>query len=994
MKNNMNHNTGNITNAEFLKMLFGGCTDGFVTVTTLPGPRTEHIPVRELEKAAERITALGSKVNTYYGTALRGEGLGSSVRGGAGQIRTVVCMYADIDVRGTAHKEENLPESTEEAVGFVNGLAMRPSVTVQSGNGIHALWLLDTPFVIHNEEERTLIREISDGFGVYVIGEGRKRGWKLDNVQDIARMLRAPGSLNFKSDPPKKCEVISAEEIRYPLEAFQEYRRTSREPQETPFQADRGLVGPAERMCGHCAFIDYCIENAPSLPEPVWHGMISNAALAENGQEKVHEWSSSYPGYSYDETEKRYRRAAEINRPCSCRYIRDHFGFECPANGCGVKAPVVFVYYTIEERVEKLLSDTELTLDEVFETKNLLLADYAYRYLPAQFIRLKDKYAKMKVGSRELIRRMKAAAALAASEAQSAEDDFADLGTPLELEGADTAGLFVPGGWDVGTDGVRHECVMNGIPYVKTAFSAPVFIARRLVNIDDGEVKLELEFYCDGHWKKIIVPRGDAMDKGKIVKYANAGLPVTSETAKEAVNYMEAFESRNREAVPLHRSIERMGWIGNKEFFPYRMAGPAVYDGAGEESRRIIEAVAPCGSKELWLDMAAKLRTMHPARVMLAASFASVLLYPLQQRPFIFHLWANSRSGKTAVLKAAVSVYGSPEVLLRSYNSTAVGIERTAGTVKNIPLALDELQSLSMKYDSLSRLTYMLGNGIGKMRGDRTGGTQKMQTWCNIILSTGEQPVTAESSMDGENTRVMELYAAPVEDTDFARKVHQTSAENYGFAGQMFLDYLFREYALEKGPEKLRKAYQDFREEFVSLYEMIYDKCTSIYLEYTAVTAFADYLSSMAVFGLPADKAFGGAWELGSVLLEALRKDTRDNAVDRAWSCVQEWITSNKSHFETKRVLGQTGFMAGMEPLYGRYMPSEEELYILPSVLRKLLKDNGFSYEKSIRGFKDGGYIREKQEQHRVGSKSVKVIVAEMRLDYGGEEDDGEVLLE
>lgn len=139
----------------------------------------------------------------------------------------------------------------------------------------------------------------------------------------------------------------------------------------------------------------------------------------------------------------------------------------------------------------------------------------------------------------------------------------------------------------------------------------------------------------------------------------------------------------------------------------------AVYDGANDESHRIISAVVPHGDKEKWLEMAAKLRTMHAARVMLAASFASVLLYPLQQRPFILHLWANSRSGKTAVLKAAISIYGDPNVLLRSYNSTAVGIERTAAIMQNIPLALDELQSLSMKYENLARMTYMLGNQLG-----------------------------------------------------------------------------------------------------------------------------------------------------------------------------------------------------------------------------------------------------------------------------------------
>ena len=92
-----------------------------------------------------------------------------------------------------------------------------------------------------------------------------------------------------------------------------------------------------------------------------------------------------------------------------------------------------------------------------------------------------------------------------------------------------------------------------------SAFSAPVYISRRMTNVDDGDVKLEVAFYCDFRWRKIIVPRGDAMDKSKLVKYANQGLPVTSETSKEAVKYMEAFETSNKTAIPRHRSIERMG---------------------------------------------------------------------------------------------------------------------------------------------------------------------------------------------------------------------------------------------------------------------------------------------------------------------------------------------------------------------------------------------------------------------------------------------------
>lgn len=59
----------------------------------------------------------------------------------------------------------------------------------------------------------------------------------------------------------------------------------------------------------------------------MWYTMISIVAITEDGQKKVHERSETYPGYSYDQTEEYTERAAK-SRPCSCRYIRDFFGFD------------------------------------------------------------------------------------------------------------------------------------------------------------------------------------------------------------------------------------------------------------------------------------------------------------------------------------------------------------------------------------------------------------------------------------------------------------------------------------------------------------------------------------------------------------------------------------------------------------------------------------------------------------------------------------------
>ena len=112
-------------------------------------------------------------------------------------------------------------------------------------------------------------------------------------------------------------------------------------------------------------------------------------------------------------------------------------------------------------------------------------------------------------------------------------------------------------------------------------------------------------------------------------------------------------------------------------------------------------------------------------------------------------------------------------------------------------------------------------------------------------------------------------------------------------------------------------------------------------------------------------------------LLEALKKEQKADAVERAWDTVKEWIASNQEHFEVKHLNE-----VAREPRLGRYEPGEKKTYILPNCLRKMLIDNGFSYEKSIRGFKDRGYVENRQENQRVGKSSVKVIIANIEQAY------------
>ena len=90
--------------------------------------------------------------------------------------------------------------------------------------------------------------------------------------------------------------------------------------------------------------------------------------------------------------------------------------------------------------------------------------------------------------------------------------------------------------------------------------------------------------------------------------------------------------------------------------------------------------------------------------------------------------------------------------------------------MKHLPYGLDEMQNISKKL-SLNDVVYTLGNGFGRVRGKANGGTRTTERWNNVILSTGEQPITADESMDGMYTRVLEVYAKPIPDEELGHEV-------------------------------------------------------------------------------------------------------------------------------------------------------------------------------------------------------------------------------
>ena len=71
---------------------------------------------------------------------------------------------------------------------------------------------------LRNDKERTktgdLLKQFHTTFQTFAAGFG----WKIDNVSDLARVLRVPGTVNMKAEPVEVSVISSADISRYTLE--------------------------------------------------------------------------------------------------------------------------------------------------------------------------------------------------------------------------------------------------------------------------------------------------------------------------------------------------------------------------------------------------------------------------------------------------------------------------------------------------------------------------------------------------------------------------------------------------------------------------------------------------------------------------------------------------------------------------------------------------------------------------------------------------------
>lgn len=531
-----------------------------------------------------------------------------------------------------------------------------------------------------------------------------------------------------------------------------------------------------------------------------------------------------------------------------------------------------------------------------------------------------------------------------------------DLSTPVpvtaSIEDA-PVNLRQPDGWEYSEDGIKK---FNKKSYAnELVCRTPIILKQRLKSLDTGDEKIEVAFKRDGKWHQAIFQRSTLFTSRGIVSLSDLGCTVTSENAKQVVQFLSALESENLDLVPRADSTSTFGWQPGKRFIPGRERG-IVLD-VDPSQQGAASAYRKEGSLDGWVETMRPHRERDKFRFILAASFAAPLLKIIKQRTFFVYNWGNSKAGKTAALKAALSAWGDPEKLMVNFNATQVGLERTAALYRDLPLGIDERQLAGSKQENLENIVYMIANGKGKVRGAKSGGVQKTYSWRTVAIATGEEPLARETSKGGVSTRALEIYGGPFEDEHSASQMHQQSADNCGHAGPEFVNRI-----AELSEESVCEWYSRMQ----TYVDSISDGKSGSHVSGVAAVAFADALIEEWFFKgkeMPDSdsleigrKSWERSMDMAKAIMEELMSSTAGDTNENAVQFISDWVISNKAAFGEKAI----------GTCLGKMSESGNVVYLFPSLLQRALTQEGYSAQKTL------AYMAEKELITSVARKDHK----------------------
>lgn len=508
----------------------------------------------------------------------------------------------------------------------------------------------------------------------------------------------------------------------------------------------------------------------------------------------------------------------------------------------------------------------------------------------------------------------------------------------------------------------------------RTAMYAPIFISRRLVEVDSSNLKYyEIYYFENNQWKtRIIEPLTISDSKTMVARFANIEGVVNSRSAGYASDFLMEFYTLNKDNIQRVPLYTKLGWNGNKFILPTLNDGSYVI-----EDQSLNSIIARKGDRQVQIDLLRRI-SKHPfAELMADANFAAPLLEKIGCRNFIINFVCKSGSGKTTALRLASSLAGSPEWLV-TFNGTANAIENAFAVKNSLCTNIDEFQMVSKKnWDEVAnQIIHRFSEGAGKARMNKELKSREIKRYRGIMLATSENPITSETVLLGLKRRCLTFHvdyflnyrdgSLETLDKELCDDINDFVETDYGYLLPEFIDNVQKEFRDDQKYSRLKTEFKEFRR--ILRQSRASDPSLDDYYDYLSAIACAHYYRNIFFFEMSRDESLAETLNYISQFVAVLPSSNELSDAERAKNAIAEWFPLYQQHFTPytpKDLNGSHKQVDGIphtgensdgafnipkitkDPEYGFW--DGDELWMYTGALKTILKNLGFNPEQIFR---------------------------------------------
>lgn len=660
----------------------------------------------------------------------------------------VKSFWIDLDC-GAGKEYPDQKAALADVVRFCKESGMPRPLLVNSGNGVHAYWVLDSDLdAVRWKRLANIWRCVLDHFKV-----------KHDAVctTDVVRVLRPIGTHNRKSTP-KPVKLIGPVPAAVPAAEFAQALVTlvkshgvevkpaplRKPPANANLNNDLsgGVEYPpssAHEIANHCQQVRDFRDAKGAVSEPLWYAMLGLLKHTVEGSAVCHEWSSGHPDYEEAATESKI--VQWTHGPTLCERIGKISPEGCV--GCKfaekVKSPIQLGVIVPESRPVE---------DVVEETGEVETLPEIPRSMTKKFVWNGNQLC-----------------------------------------------MYVK----------TEDGTMEATPF------SPVYLFPRQYS-RDVENKMDMTWVIrerPGRYREFELPGSVVSVGGRDLsaKLGEQGVVCNPGGKKAMEQYITEWFNDLKGATDEVDAYTTFGW--HKAGF---LVGDTLIKPDGTELRvrvqgdaeRYAPAFTPVGTLEGWVENVDRLynRPGHEQfQWMLGAGFGAPLVKLMgggMAGCIINGFSSESGLGKSTAGMVGLAMYGVPSKLMLAKNqATTKGLFAYIGVMNSLPILLDEVTNT--KGYEFSDLVYTFSNGTGRIGAQSDGSLRaNVYGWNTILASTSNRAIqtTLAASKINATPEIARVF-----EYKFARSPHQmgkleaddvipTIFENSGHAGRLFLAHV------------------------------------------------------------------------------------------------------------------------------------------------------------------------------------------------------------